>query len=181
MEESPKSLEELNKVLEEKEQERVKDYNKSKWSAAGSLFGNPYQVFRSYGIFAYPDLIKKDRKFWNKVGFLLLIAALLAGIAIYLNVNSFYLLIVPVTFLFLIMSIQGNLVTTIITSIISAAATLLIFSIIISDFSFPQSFHSKTDTISWRALALLLVYALFLRLFTKLLMKFKLFISHKKL
>lgn len=53
----PKTLEDLDKILENQKQNRIKEYNKRKWLFV--LFPR-----LTWGISTFPDLINKDKKFW---------------------------------------------------------------------------------------------------------------------
>jgi len=66
----PKTLEDLDKIIENQSKNRIQEYNRRKWLSVLS----PYLT---WGIGAFPDLINKDKKFWVVYIIILIVAGLL--------------------------------------------------------------------------------------------------------
>jgi hypothetical protein len=78
---TPKSIEDLDKILEQQKQKRGLEYKQSKWLFALSIFfGGPHL---SYGIGTFPDLVENDKAFWKLLSIGLLIYAVF-GAGLYL-------------------------------------------------------------------------------------------------
>ncbi|KKS05046.1 hypothetical protein A2W45_01630 [Candidatus Curtissbacteria bacterium RIFCSPHIGHO2_12_41_11] len=71
---SPKSLEELDKIIESQKQHREIEYERRKWLFAISGFSH-----LSFGINTFPDLIEKDKDFWKILPVVWLIFVVLIG------------------------------------------------------------------------------------------------------
>ena|SRR3989344_6618351 len=76
---TPKSLEELDKIIQNQKQHREVEYERRKWLFTISGFSH-----LSFGIFTFPDLIEKDKDFWKILPFVWLIFGVLVGIVLLL-------------------------------------------------------------------------------------------------
>jgi len=86
---SPKSLEELDKIIESQKQHREIEYERRKWLFAISGFSH-----LSFGINTFPDLIEKDKDFWKILPVVWLIFVVLIGIPKITSIYLFTLIIV---------------------------------------------------------------------------------------